>query len=197
MQLYVNSPHRRRALDAAALDALPSLRAVRSTQFRWRSPLARPLFDSDRPFHEYRDGKLFDALARPNLRRAWSEYWPARSPKWDGVALALNSDGKAVGCLLVEAKSPGEFRPASGGTRSEGDRRSRIVKRLAETRDWLKIRDSPEVTRHREGDLYQAGNRYATLRFFRDFVDPPVAAWLLSVYFLDDQTHLSPARRAR
>jgi hypothetical protein len=70
MQLYVNSPHRRRALDAAALDALPSLRADRSTQFRWRSPLARPLFDSDRPFHEYRDGKLFDALGRPNLRRA-------------------------------------------------------------------------------------------------------------------------------
>ncbi len=58
MQLYVNSPERRALLDQATLDSLPSLEAAGASLLDWRSPLQWPLFDSDHPFHEYRDGKF-------------------------------------------------------------------------------------------------------------------------------------------
>jgi hypothetical protein len=62
MQLYVNAPARRSELDQAALHALPVLRAAGAVRIRWRSPLWSPLFPTDKPFHEYRDGKMLASI---------------------------------------------------------------------------------------------------------------------------------------
>jgi hypothetical protein len=146
--------------------------------------------DSDHPFHEYRDAKLFDAVERPDLREVWTSYWPGRSQRWDAVAIARDASGAAVGPVLVEGKSyPGEFRPTSGGTRAEGDRLRLIERRLRETRKWLGVAETPELATLWLGPLYQSANRFATLCFFRSSCDPPAEAWLLNLYFVNDTTH--------
>lgn len=43
-----------------------------------------------------------------------------------------------------------------------------------------------------EGPLYQSSNRFATLRFFRDYLKPPVDAWLVNAYLFNDRTHTGP-----
>src|SRR4051812_3262722 len=145
MQLYVNAPDRRALLDKATLAALPSLSAAGATTLDWRSPLQHPLFATDHPFHEYRDGKVFDAVGRPDLRGKWAEYWPGRSQRWDALAVACDDTGTVLGPVLVEAKSyPGEFRPKSGGPRAEGDRLKIIERRLRETREGLGGAERPE-----------------------------------------------------
>jgi hypothetical protein len=192
MQLYVNAPDRRALLDETTLAALPSLRAAGATTLDWRSPLQHPLFVTDHPFHEYRDGKVLDAVGRPDLRAKWAEYWPGRSQRWDALAVARDDTGTILGPVLVEAKSyPGEFRPKSGGTRAEGDRLALIERRLHETREWLAVAETPELTKLWLGPLYQSANRFAALRFFRSFCDPPADAWLLNLYFINDTTHIN------
>jgi hypothetical protein len=101
MQLYVNAPDRRAVLDEKMLTALPSLEGAGTTTLSWRSPLQQPLFATDHPFHEYRDGKVFDAVGRPDLRAKWAEYWPGRSQRWDGLAVARDASGAVVGPVLV------------------------------------------------------------------------------------------------
>jgi hypothetical protein len=190
MQLYVNAPDRRSQLDKATLAALPTLRAAGATTLDWRAPLQHPLFATDHPFHEYRDGKVFDAVGRPDLRGKWAEYWPGRSQRWDALAVARDDAGTVLGPVLVEAKSyPGEFRPKSGGTRAEGDRLKLIERRLRETREWLGVPETPELAKLWLGPLYQSANRFATLRFFGSFCDPPADTWLLNLYFVNDTTH--------
>jgi hypothetical protein len=190
MQLYVNAPERREQLDRATLEALPSLRDAGARALDWRSPLQRPLFATDHAFHEYRDGKVFDAIGRPDLRGKWAKYWPGGSQKWDALAIARDASGAALGPVLVEAKSyPGELAPKSGRTRAEGDRLELIERRLRETREWLGVAETPALAKQWLGPLYQSGNRFATLRFFRSFCDPPGDAWLLNLYFVNDTTH--------
>jgi hypothetical protein len=117
IQLHVNSPERRQVLDASVLEALPTLRAAGAKRLDWRSPLQEPFFASDHPLHEYRDGKVLDAIERSDLRSVWSSYWPGRSQKRDAVAIARDSGGANLGPVLVEAKSyPGEFRDTGGGS---------------------------------------------------------------------------------
>src|SRR4051794_25722843 len=60
MQLFVNAPQRRGELEAAVLGALPTIRETGATRLEWRSPLAQPLLPGDKPFHEYKDGKVLD-----------------------------------------------------------------------------------------------------------------------------------------
>ena len=190
MQLYVNAPERRAVLYQATLAALPSLRAAGAATLDWRSPLQQPRFANDHPFHEYRDGKVFDAIGRPDLRAKWAEYWPGRSQRWDALALARDASGAPLGPVLVEAKSyPGEFRASSGGTRAAGARLKLIERRLRETRTWLEVAETPELAELWLGPLYQSANRFATLCFFRSFCAPPVNAWLLNLYFVNDTTH--------
>lgn len=144
IQLYVNEPTCGAELDAAALKHLPGLRDAGATTLSWRSPLLEPLFSTDHPFHEYRDGKVLDALGLSRLRPDWKKYWPQRSQKWDALAMALDVDDEDVGPVLVEAKSyPGEFRDRGGGTRAEGERRKRIENRLWQTRGWLGAQQTP------------------------------------------------------
>jgi hypothetical protein len=105
MQLYVNAPDRRAVLDEKMVTAQPSLGAAGSTCLSWRSPLHQSLVATDHRFHEYRDGKVFEAIGRPDLRAKWAEYWPGRSQRWDGLAMARDASGAVVGPVLVEAKS--------------------------------------------------------------------------------------------
>jgi hypothetical protein len=159
-----------------------------------RSPLAALLFVTDHPFHEYRDGKAFQAINRPDLLPAWSVYWPSRSQTWDAIAVALDQAGHPVGPVLVEAKSyPQEFRDRRG-TRAGGDRRDLIAKRLAEARHWLGVEEIEELADRWLGEFFQSANRFATLRFFRhyDHLKPLESACLVNIYFVDDQTHLTP-----
>lgn len=113
IQLYVNSPERRKVLDEKVLTALPTLRAAGATRFDWRSPLLLPVLPGDHPFHEYRDGKVLDAIARSDLREKWRDYWPNRSQKWDALAMAYDGGDGVVGPVLVEAKAiPASFGPS-------------------------------------------------------------------------------------
>lgn len=192
IQLYVNSPERRKLLDEKVLAAVPTLGAAGASRFDWRSPLLVPVLPGDHPFHEYRDGKVFDAMGMSGLRERWRDYWPSRSQKWDALAVAYGGGDGVVGSVLVEAKSyPGEFQPKSGGSAAKGDRLSDIHARLRETRAWLGVEESSDVVKQWEGPLYQSANRFATLRFFRDFLKPPVDAWLVNVYLVNDRTHTS------
>jgi hypothetical protein len=189
MQLYANPPSRQRQIEAAALNELPTLRAAGAVKLDWRSPVA----GSPKPFGEFRDGKVLDAVHHSYLRDGWKAYWPQRAQTWDGLAVALDADGQPIGPVLVEAKSyPGELRPKSGRSMAGGERLTLIKQRLAETRAWLGVPERREVVKHWEGDLYQSANRYAVLRFFRDVVGIP--AWLLNVYFVDDATHTARSR---
>lgn len=196
MQLYVNVPACRAELDQAVLDSLPTLKAAAAVALEWRSPLWQPLFGDDKPFHEYRDGKMLRAIERSDLRPKLRDHWPARGPTWDAIAVARDRRGKAVGPVLVEAKAyPGEFRDTRGGTAAGGDRRERIKCRLQETRAWLGVPESPELAATWLGELYQSANRFACLRWFRAVLQPEVPAWLLNIYFVDDPTYRSTQRR--
>lgn len=195
MQLYVNVPGRRAELDQAVLGALPTLRAAGAVALRWCSPLARPLFPDDKPFHEYRDGKMLRAIDRYDLLPQLRDYWPARGPVWDAIGRAFDARGGAVGSVLVEAKSyPGEFRVTGGGTGAAGDRRERIKTRLSETRAWLGVVETPERAQTWLGELYQSANRLAYLRWFHAVLDPPVPVWLVNLYFVSDPTYRSTVR---
>ena len=102
--------------------------------------------------------------------------------------------------MLVEAKSyPAEFRDVGGGTAAEDSRRDLIARRLAETRQWLGVDENVPVAERWLGDYYQSANRFATLRFFRAFTvnnwkEQPTDAWLVNVYFVDDQSHVDAKR---
>ncbi len=197
MQLYVNVPARRVDLDQAVLDALPSLKAAGAVALKWQSPLWQPLFRDDKPFHEYRDGKMLRAIGRPDLHPELREYWPTRGPTWDAIALACNEAGKTLGPVVLEAKAyPGEFRDTGGGTAAKGDRRELIERRLRETRFWLDIPETAERAETWLGELYQSANRFACLHWFHEVLIPEASAWQLNLYFVDDTTY-RPTPRAK
>jgi hypothetical protein len=76
-----------------------------------------------------------------------------------------------------------------GGARC-GPRRLRRRGRASASRGQeLSRAKTSDVARRWLGPLYQSANRFATLRFFRSFCDPPVDAWLRNLYFVNDTTH--------
>src|SRR3954452_22866827 len=94
LQIQIAVNRHRSELEKKLIDALPTLRAV-DPILEWLSPREDDLF------REYRDGKLLDRLGRPELRPLLKDFWPARGPRWDAVALARTRAGHWLGPVLV------------------------------------------------------------------------------------------------
>src|SRR4051794_30538012 len=90
LQIQIAVNRRRRELEGKLLDALPSLQALDAV-LDWRSPL-----EEDR-FREYWDGGLLERIRRSDLRVQLKEFWPARGPHWDAVAVARTKAGIWLG----------------------------------------------------------------------------------------------------
>src|SRR5688572_174877 len=59
----------------------------------WRSPLR------DDAWAEYRDDTFLEKIGHKDLAPALGQFWPARGPQWDALAVADDE------VLLVEAKA--------------------------------------------------------------------------------------------
>ncbi|MFC1497763.1 hypothetical protein ACFLS1_04710 [Verrucomicrobiota bacterium] len=66
----------------------------KKTDLKWVSPIKKD------GYAEYYDQSFLDLLEIKNLKVPLNKFWPARGPRWDG--LARTDDGKIV---LVEAKA--------------------------------------------------------------------------------------------
>jgi hypothetical protein len=182
VRLYVNE--RADALTAAVLDQMHAL-AKRTESLEWRAPLAPK-------FEEPRDGAFLVAVGREDLAESLREFWPARGPVWDALAV-VHLRGGGQGILLCEGKShPAEI--YGGGTKASEGSRTRIAAALAATQDWLGVpRDAerwmdplrPEQPGH--SAVYQSANRYAHLYWLRKHAG--VEAWLCHLLFVDDPTY--------
>jgi hypothetical protein len=138
-----------RCVNAGVLDAelLPNLSGA--TLINWTSPLE---VDG---FAEYRDA---DFLARVGLERlapALADFWPARGPQWDALALSDHGD-----VLLIEAKAhlPELFSPASAAGSAS---RAKIITALAQTAAAIGAKPKAEWVE----TFYQYANRIAHLHF--------------------------------
>jgi hypothetical protein len=146
---------------------------------------------------------MLNALGLDRLAAALAEFWPARGPVWDALAIVGFPDG-ADGAVLAEGKNyPGEM--YSGGTHagetgSEAAAASRrqIEEAIAWTQEKLGLRVEPsrwlgplDPTRP-NSSLYQTANRLAHTVWLRN---QGVEAFLCHLLFLDDPLH-HPTRRA-
>src|SRR5205823_2896442 len=80
IQIYVN--RRSGDLTEAVLDALPSL-ASRTRKICWTVPLEHEAFA------EPQDDDFLRAVGYGELASKLAEFWPARGPVWDALALAV------------------------------------------------------------------------------------------------------------
>jgi hypothetical protein len=134
-------------LDRSIREAFPDL-----AQIEWLSPL------NEDGFAEYRDAAFLRRLRITGGDDALSQFWPARGPQWDGLALA----GDTV--LLIEAKAhlPEAFSPASAARSPNSV--AMIRRALDETSSWLQARPLAPWDRV----FYQYANRLAHLYFLRE-----------------------------
>src|SRR4051794_36113350 len=91
LQLHVNVPELREALDARLCDHAS---AITPGSIEWRSPLLTE------GYREFADRGFVEALGRPDLVQALAEFWPRGGPVWDGLATFRTPDGE-TGALLV------------------------------------------------------------------------------------------------
>lgn len=84
---------RQAELGVSVGEALPCLRDSRLT---WVSPLAAA------DYEEYYDGAFLDALGLGAHKAALRDFWPARGPNWDALAVVEEPE---KGVVLVEAKA--------------------------------------------------------------------------------------------
>jgi hypothetical protein len=187
VRLYVNE--HTDALTAAVIDQISDL-ADRAGSVEWRAPLA-PRFE------EPRDGAFLAAVGRQDLATSLHEFWPARGPVWDALAIVHLRDG-GQGILLCEGKShPAEI--YAGGTKASEGSRMRIGAALAATQDWLGVPHDPErwmdplrPAERGHSSVYQSANRYAHLYWLRELAG--VEAWLCHLLFVDDPSYGATSR---
>jgi hypothetical protein len=173
-QIYVC--RRERELSEAVLGALQRIGESYHT-VTWVAPL------ECNNFYEPRDGAFLRALELSDMRQRLSEFWPARGPRWD--ALALLEPGSAI--LLGEGKSyPAEM--LGRGCMATPASRAPILTSLGAARSWLHARPDADWL----GPLYQYANRLAHVYFLRKICGRP--AFLANLCFLDDER--SPTSRA-
>jgi hypothetical protein len=154
----------------------PILDRTGASRIIWRSPIA------DDSLAEYRDADFLNRVGLARLAPALSEFWPARGPQWDALALTDKED-----VLLVEAKA--HVRElCSPGSQATGASRERIAGNLDEIAARLGAHPgrAPWITQ-----FYQLANRLAHLCFLRD---NGVKAWLVLVNFIGDGDMEGPAR---
>jgi hypothetical protein len=141
----------------------------------WASPLATD------DYREYRDAEFLNAVGLEAHAEAVRGFWPARGPRWDGLAKLKGRAGEQ-GVLLVEAKA----HLAEMESDCEAEDPASIAKirtTLAAVQDYYRVGRRDWMTRY-----YQFGNRLAHLYLLN--VKLGVPTWLALVNFVDDQTHV-------
>jgi hypothetical protein len=200
-QLYVNRQTDR--LNEAALAALPAL-AERKPELEWVVPLEKPRGPLRKPFAEPRDGVMLAVLGLDRLASELAEFWPARGPVWDALAVVHFQDGTR-GALLAEGKNyPREmYSSGTGAGKSQSEAalasRRQIERAVAWTQEgmgmpvdvprWL----DPLDPQRKGSSLYQTANRLAYTVWLRS---QGVDAWLCHLLFLDDPLHQPTSRAA-
>jgi hypothetical protein len=178
VQIYVN--RRSGDLTEAVLGALPSL-ARQTRKICWTVPLEHE------GFAEPKDEAFLRAVGWGDLAAELAEFWPARGPVWDALAVAVLPD-RRPGVVLAEGKSyPEEFRGV--GAKAGDVSRDKISNAIAATQHWLGAEEAPDLWL---GDLYQSANRLAHLYWLREVAQ--VEAWLVYLLFTDDYTHRAASR---
>ena len=138
---------------------------------RWLSPI-------EPDYTEIRDS-LWQKAQLPGKSPQRERWWPHRGPQWDAVA-ALRGPRHEPGVLLVEAKShPAEVLSTASAKYHESE--AMIMRALAETKRYLGVDERQDST----SPYYQMANRLAFLYFLR--VRQEIPAWLVFLYFVDDQ----------
>jgi hypothetical protein len=200
-QLYVN--RRREALTAGVLEALPTLRE-REPTLEWVVPLEKPISPDLKAFAEPRDGRMLAALDQSQLTRGLANFWPARGPVWDALAICRFPDG-TKGAVLAEGKNyPREMYSGGTGAGKSGSpaalkSRQQIERATAWVQGRLGLPLDPErwldpLDRTRPGSsLYQTANRLAYTVWLRS---RGIDAWLCHLLYVDDQLHHPTSRSA-
>ena len=162
-------------LNAAILAVLPPRLTELGASIRWVSPLAQA------DYQEYRDGEFLAAIGMPDAASQLAEFWPSMGPCWDALGVISDPGGRLKrGAILVEAKS--HISEIYGnGCQAAGASLSKIDRALAETKEWLGVEGDSDWL----GPLYQYANRIAHLYFMLKKHGRP--AWLLNMYFLNDE----------
>jgi hypothetical protein len=163
-------------LNRAILSSI-GMAQMTEASLEWVSPI-----ESD-GFAEYRDAEFLRHLGLSRLSAALAEYWPAKGPCWDALAVLHFEGGSASGgIILVESKSHRLETCGNGCGAANRDSIARIDAGFVLTQNWLGVKRANQW----KSTLYQYSNRLAHLHFFRQVAQPAVNAWLINLYFLDD-----------
>ena len=179
IQFLVNSRQEEFSKQILGLLSLPPLVEAK---VQWVSPLA------EYGFNEYQDAEFLEKLELNQHSPRLKDFWPPGGPCWDapGVVRGINPQG----AVLIEAKS--HFSEMQSTCRGRGTSRQKIEKSLALTARSLGVEMNSSWT----DQYYQIANRYAHLYFLREVAE--VRAWLVNVYFINDQSieHVQPPPRS-
>src|SRR5579859_757450 len=179
IQIYVNE---REAEFSKRIKEVLKPSVAADATVRWVSPLA------NRNFDEYRDLEFLEKLGLSTHSEKLNSFWPTRGPCWDALAVVEGTNPRGV--VLIEAKSHISEMESKCGAKS--------------SRSLQKIREALALTAQSLGvgmnaswmeNYYQTANRYAHLRFLHNVGVP---AWLVNVYFMNDQSikHIEPPPRS-
>ena len=139
----------------------------------WLSPRA------DDDYAEYRDEAFLNLLEIKQTKTKLRNFWPDRGPQWD----ALGRDSSTGPYFLLEAKAniPELLSECQAKAQASLDL---IKNSLRETQKNLNCKSHVDWTK----GFYQYANRVAHLYYLRCLNN--VEAYLIFVYFLNDQTHI-------
>jgi hypothetical protein len=177
IQAYVNTPALIHFLDAGLKSALPTLAQA---ELEWRSPLA------GNGYEEPRGASFWPAIARPELGRQASKWWPDRGPSWDAIAITRVREAPTI--VLVEAKANiPEF--TSGAMAAKARASIEMIEHALDSARGELGANQPLSSW--TGVHYQLANRIAWTRWLRAKGADAVFAY---VVFYNDRSHI-PATR--
>jgi hypothetical protein len=139
----------------------------------WLSPRA------DDDYAEYRDEAFLDLVGIRLTKTKLKEFWPNGGPQWD----ALGRDSAIGPYFLVESKA--NISELLSECQAKAPASLSLIKNsLFETQKYLNCTSHIDWTK----GFYQYANRVAHLYYLRCLNN--VEAYLVFVYFLNDQTHI-------
>lgn len=172
LQLAVNR------LPEAINDPIRRSLGLKAVDVHWKSPL------EDDGLQEYRDMAALERLGVHLTERALPDFWPARGPMWDGLALLGDQ------FILVEAKAH-IAEVVSPRSRAGEPALQRIRESMTEVQKAIASKSVGFVDW--TGTFYQYANRLAHLYLLRELNREPVH--LVNIYFLNAEDVGGPSTR--
>ena len=179
----LNAP---KELSNLILSSSPSLVSFTNCESKWISPIP------NNDFYEYRDdfirGLSLKDVNISDTEKKIREFWPKNGPKWDGLGVVEDSNGKQ-GVLLIEAKAHTD-ETKSVWKASSDESKSKIGEALENVKWYMGIDKSYDWARN----YYQLGNRLAYLYFMNEVLNIPT--WLVLVNFVNDTSYIKTSLEA-